>query len=309
MKISLFLLVLSLVLINCASNNVPRDAEIISKNTMDYDLALEDEKLTESIMKDIIFEFADERYVYIPYVIVLSKLNIDDFAKYKLIDINIFRDNFHNSSYFELEFESETTEGDVIGRGYFPEFPYFIEAYDENLDITFYYLPSERARDVFNSLSGVNGYVFGAYNNVTPGFYLINTLELAYKNHLDELERIAIREAEARERQRMQQEQTALGKLIQNIMDVGIQVGSPFRDGEVVQISGGLFRAIDYSYQNGFHSYLVIFTDYTVRTIPFYIESDRQLNTIGAMRIEYKGTAQYLDGRVPRNTLRFREIR
>jgi hypothetical protein len=117
-------------------------------------------------------------------------------------------------------------------------------------------------------------------------------------------------EAEKRRQEEIRrQEQTALSKLIQNLIDVGFNVGDPFRVGEIVSIPYGLFTAIDFSRQNDLNSYLVIMNDYTTPTKPFYIETIRQLNSIGPMRIQYVGTAQYLDGRVPRNTLVFREIR
>jgi hypothetical protein len=116
------------------------------------------------------------------------------------------------------------------------------------------------------------------------------------------------RQEELRRRQE-RQEQESLSKLIQNIIDVGFNIGEPFRVGEIVTIPYGLFSAIDYSYYNNVHSYLVIMNDYSTPSKPFYIESERQLNSIGPLRIQYIGSAQYLDGRVPRNTLRFKEIR
>jgi len=105
------------------------------------------------------------------------------------------------------------------------------------------------------------------------------------------------------------QEQDALSKLIQNTLDIGFNVGQSFRTGEIVAIPFGLFSILDYSFENSYHSYLVIMNDYSVQYKPFYIESDRRLDSIGQMRVQYVGTAQYLSGRVPRDTLRFREIR
>lgn len=110
-------------------------------------------------------------------------------------------------------------------------------------------------------------------------------------------------------RQQEQREQNALSQLIQNILDYGVNVGEPFQVGDIVSIPYGLFTSIDYSRIGEMNSYLVIMNDPTTRTKPFYIETTRQLNTIGPIRVEYIGTAQYLDGRVPRSTIRFREVR
>jgi hypothetical protein len=104
-------------------------------------------------------------------------------------------------------------------------------------------------------------------------------------------------------------EQTALSQLIQNLIDIGYNIGKPFQIGDIVSIPYGLFTAIDYSFDNDVNSYLVIMNDYNTPSKPFYIETTRQLNSIGPMRIEYLGAAQYLERRVPRSTLRFREVR
>jgi len=117
-------------------------------------------------------------------------------------------------------------------------------------------------------------------------------------------------QAEIRRREtQARQEQEALSKLIQNTLDIGFNIGQSFRTGEIVAIPFGLFSILDYSFENGYHSYLVIMNDYSVQYKPFYIESDRRLDSIGQMRVQYVGTAQYLSGRVPRDTLRFREVR
>jgi hypothetical protein len=109
--------------------------------------------------------------------------------------------------------------------------------------------------------------------------------------------------------QRERREQNALSQLIQNLVDVGFNVGEPFQIGDTVSIPYGLFTAIDFSSSGNVNSYLVIMHDYNTPSKPFYIETTRQLNSIGPVRIEYVGTAQYLDSRIPKNTLRFREIR
>jgi hypothetical protein len=117
-------------------------------------------------------------------------------------------------------------------------------------------------------------------------------------------------EAEQRRREEIaRQEQNALSQLIQNLIDVGFNVGKPFRMGDIVSIPYGLFAAIDYSRNGDVNSYLVIMNDYSTPSKPFYIETTRQLNSVGSMRIEYIGTAQYLENRVPRSTLRFKEVR
>jgi hypothetical protein len=119
-----------------------------------------------------------------------------------------------------------------------------------------------------------------------------------------------LQEAEKRQQEEIiRQEQTVLSKLIQNLIDVGFNVGEPFKLGEIVNIPYGLFTAIDFSHQNDLNSYLVIMNDYTTPTRPFYIETNHQLNSIGPMRVQYMGVAQYLDGRVPKSTLVFRKIR
>jgi hypothetical protein len=110
-------------------------------------------------------------------------------------------------------------------------------------------------------------------------------------------------------RQQERREQNALSQLIQNLIDVGFNIGEPFQVGDIVSIPYGLFTAIDYSHEGNVNSYLVIMNDYSTPTRPFYIESIRQLDSIGPMRIEYLGPAQYLEGRVPKSTLRFREAR
>jgi hypothetical protein len=118
-------------------------------------------------------------------------------------------------------------------------------------------------------------------------------------------------EAERRRREaQSRREQEALSQLIQNLLDVGVNVGQPFRNGDIVAIPLGLFRIIDVSSIGGIHSYLVIMNDSRTPTIPFYIETSKHLSSgIGPMRIEYLGSAQYMHGRTTRNTLRFREVR
>jgi len=117
-------------------------------------------------------------------------------------------------------------------------------------------------------------------------------------------------EAERRQQEEnRRQEQNALSKLIQNLIDIGLSVGEPFRVGEIVNVPYGLFTAIDFSQNENINSYLVIMNDYTTPAKPFYIETDRRLNSIGPMRIQYIGTGQFLDGRVPRSTLVFKEVR
>jgi hypothetical protein len=121
-------------------------------------------------------------------------------------------------------------------------------------------------------------------------------------------------QAEQAERRRVEaeakREQEALSQLIQNLLDVGVNVGRSFRIGDIVAIPLGLFRIIDVSTIGDIFSYLVIMNDHSTPTIPFYIETSRQLSSgIGPMRIEYIGTAQFMHGRSTRNTLRFREIR
>ena len=118
-------------------------------------------------------------------------------------------------------------------------------------------------------------------------------------------------QAEIRRREaQAKHEQEAVSQLIQNILDVGVNVGQPFRVGDIVAIPMGLFQIIDVStIAENMYSYLVMMNDSTP-TIPFYIETSRQLRSgIGPMRIEYLGTAQYMYGRSTRNTLRFREVR
>ena len=93
-------------------------------------------------------------------------------------------------------------------------------------------------------------------------------------------------------------EKNALSKLIQNIIDVGYPIDrQQFSVGEVVAIPFGLFTAIDYSYVDGMNSYLVMMNDYNTPLKPFYIESKRQLDSIGPLRIQYIGQAQYLANR------------
>jgi len=117
-----------------------------------------------------------------------------------------------------------------------------------------------------------------------------------------------VEQAESRRREaQARREQEALSQLIQNLLDVGVNVGQPFRNGDIVAIPQGLFRIIDVSNIGNIYSYLVIMNDSTP-TIPFYIETSTQFRSgIGPMRIEYLGTAQYMHGRATRNTLRFRE--
>jgi hypothetical protein len=140
----------------------------------------------------------------------------------------------------------------------------------------------------------------------------IEAERLAHERMLKE---IGLTEEEWQERERQKQEeitrreQNALSQLIQNLIDVGFNIGEPFSVGDIVAIPYGLFIAIDYSRIENINSYLVIMNDYSTPSKPFYIETTRQLNSIGPMRIEYIGTAQYLEGRVPRITLKFREVK
>ena len=125
------------------------------------------------------------------------------------------------------------------------------------------------------------------------------------RKHREEKARLEKERQEEMERQ----ERMAVSKLIQNILDVGVKIGESFTVGEIVSIPYGLFKAIDYSVSKNIHSYLVIMNDYTTPSKPFYIETTRQLDTIGPLRIQYVRTAQYYDSRVPRSTLVFKEVR
>jgi hypothetical protein len=141
---------------------------------------------------------------------------------------------------------------------------------------------------------------------------------LAYVAMLEEMglteEEWQAQEAERRRqeeirRQQERREQNALSQLIQNVIDAGYNIGEPFSVGDIVLVPYGLFTAIDFSRNGDINSYLVIMKDYSTPSKPFYIETTRLLDSVGPMRIEYIGTAQYLEGRVPRSTLRFREIK
>lgn len=73
-------------------------------------------------------------------------------------------------------------------------------------------------------------------------------------------------------------DRTSVQNLIQNLVDVGFNIGIPFRQGDVVSIPQGLLIAIDLSQSNGQYTYLVLINDNTSSLKPFYVQADRSLS-------------------------------
>jgi hypothetical protein len=103
--------------------------------------------------------------------------------------------------------------------------------------------------------------------------------------------------------------------LIQNLIDVGFNIGTPFTQGDVVSVPQGLLIAIDLSQSNGSYTYLVLINDNTSSLKPFYVYTNRSLSIMGSdnmifesIKIEYQGTAEYLQNRIPKSTLLFKMV-
>jgi hypothetical protein len=109
-------------------------------------------------------------------------------------------------------------------------------------------------------------------------------------------------------------DRTSVQNLIQNLVDVGFNIGKPFRLGDVVSIPQGLLSAVDLSQNNGIYTYLVMLNDQSLK--PFYIQTTRRFSNLGSnntiyesLRIEYIGTEEYLQNRVQvKSTLLFKLV-
>jgi hypothetical protein len=75
-------------------------------------------------------------------------------------------------------------------------------------------------------------------------------------------------------------DRTSVQNLIQNLVDVGFNVGTLFRLGDVVSIPQGLLSAIDLSQTNGIYTYLVMLNDQSLK--PFYIQTTRRFSNLGS---------------------------
>jgi hypothetical protein len=71
------------------------------------------------------------------------------------------------------------------------------------------------------------------------------------------------------------QDRTSVQNLIQNLVDVGFNVGTPFRQGDIVSIPQGLLSAVDLFQTNGIYIYLVMLNDQSLK--PFYIQTTSTL--------------------------------
>jgi hypothetical protein len=114
---------------------------------------------------------------------------------------------------------------------------------------------------------------------------------------------------------RPRRDRASVQNLIQNLIDVGFNIGTPFIQGDVVSIPQGLLIAIDLSQSNGSYDYLVLINNNTSSLKPFYVHANRSLSIMGSdnmifesIKIEYQGPAEYLQNRIPKSTLLFKMV-
>lgn len=92
----------------------------------------------------------------------------------------------------------------------------------------------------------------------------------------------------------------SVSNLIQNLLDVGFSISKPFNTGDRVSVPTGFLIPIDLTQSKGYYKYLVMVNDNSGQLKPFYIQTQRGLETsynreiIEPLLIEYVGTVAYL---------------
>jgi hypothetical protein len=150
--------------------------------------------------------------------------------------------------------------------------------------------------------------VYGKYNSIDTRSPVRTGRILVYDTTVQYFyDRVLAQNADQPRRDR-----TSMQNLIQNLVDVDFNVGTPFREGDIVSIPQGLLSAVDLSQTNRIYTYLVMLNDQSLK--PFYIQTTRRFSNIGSnntiyesLRIEYIGTAEYIQNKVQvKSTLLFR---